>query len=235
MPFPKFKKSDIELARHQVIQPFLDEITMPNYLEIGVALGETFHSIRAHKKTGVDPVFQFDVSQYTSANVEFYNITSDAFFATISQSTKYDVIYLDGLHTAEQTLRDLINAQAYLKDNGVIIIDDVWPNSFVAAVRSLQVNQDIRKLHGIDDPAWMGDVFKLLYFIEVFMQPFSYYIVEENYGQAVLWRQKRKQMRDIDLSELAAKSFTDLLTDGWFQATPMNSILNAYKSCSETK
>lgn len=228
MTRPKFKKSDITLARHEVIQPFLDLKEKASYLEIGVAKGETFHEIKAYRKVGVDPAFQFDISQYTSPEVALFNMTSDKFFAKAAMVNKYDVIYIDGLHTAEQTLRDLINAQTYLASDGVIIVDDVWPNSFVAAVKSLDMNRAIRQSLHIEDPAWMGDVFKLLYFIEVFMQPFTYHIVKENYGQAVLWRQVREQTRDITLNELSTKCFSDLLTDGWFYATEFQSILRDY-------
>jgi hypothetical protein len=37
----------------------------------------------------------------------------------------------------------------------------------------------------------MGDVFKLPFFIETFLQQFNYATVEENHGQTILWRQVR--------------------------------------------
>ena len=46
---------------------------------------------------------------------------------------QFDVIYLDGLHTVEQTLRDLLNALPHLQPQGVIVIDDVRPPTDLAA------------------------------------------------------------------------------------------------------
>jgi hypothetical protein len=53
--------------------------------------------------------------------------TSDEFFATLRPSKRYDVAFIDGLHTFEQTYRDVINTFAHLR-SGVILIDDTVPS-----------------------------------------------------------------------------------------------------------
>jgi predicted O-methyltransferase YrrM len=68
--------------------------------------------------------------------VIYHKTISDIYFGELASSDeKFDVIVLDGLHTFEQTLRDLLNSEAYLKPNGVVIIDDVMPNSYQASLR----------------------------------------------------------------------------------------------------
>ena len=47
-------------------------------------------------------------------------MTSDEFFATLRRSKRFDVAFLDGLHTFDQTYRDMINTFAHLRD-GVML------------------------------------------------------------------------------------------------------------------
>jgi Methyltransferase domain len=187
------------LSRFHVISRFLQLFDTPSYLEIGVDRGETFHNLRASLKIGVDPKFAFDTNPYREdRSIELHEVPSDEFFASISKSTKrFDVIYLDGLHTFEQTLRDFLNATAVLRQNGVIIIDDVLPNSFDASLPDFhqvtklrQISSQVR-VNWPFDGSWMGDVFKVPFFIESFLQQFSHATVAENHGQTVVWRQTR--------------------------------------------
>ena len=51
--------------------------------------------------------------------------TSDDYFAM--QPAPFDFIYVDGAHTAEQVLRDAVNADRYLKVGGLLAFDDyLW-------------------------------------------------------------------------------------------------------------
>lgn len=38
---------------------------------------------------------------------------------------------------------------------------------------------------------WMGDVFRLVFFIQTFLPAFRYAAVADNHGQLVMWRGKR--------------------------------------------
>jgi hypothetical protein len=44
------------------------------------------------------------------------------------------------------------------------------------------------------DTSWMGDVYKLVFFVETFFQQFSYATILNNHGQLVLWRQRRARV-----------------------------------------
>lgn len=231
MTFPKLTKTDDWMARSDVIQPFLNLFDRPNYLEIGVARGITFNALSADKKTGVDPKFQFKTDNFASENVIFHEITSDEFFGkVVDQRERYDVIYLDGLHTAEQTLRDLLNAQLFLKPDGVIIIDDVWPNSYAASIRTLEDHQAFRSSLNIESLAWMGDVFKLLYFVDTFMQQFTMRVINDNFGQAIMWREARAEVQERLILDVAAKSYSDLVLEAYFECMPVADVLEQFKA-----
>ena len=141
--------------------------------------------------TAVDPKFRFDKREWAlkMQNATFCEVTSDAFFQTCPDT--FDVIYLDGLHTLEQTLRDFANAIEFLNKDGVILIDDVIPTSYHAAMPDLKASVRLRKIREDPSGAWMGDVYRLVFFIETFFQQYTYATLRENHGQSIVWRKVR--------------------------------------------
>jgi len=86
-----------------------DAVGARSYLEIGVETGVTFDRVRVAERTAVDPIFLFDITQHASEDTIFAQTTSDEFFAGLPAAKQYDLIFVDGLHTFEQTYRDLCN------------------------------------------------------------------------------------------------------------------------------
>ena len=76
-----------------------------HYLEIGVCHGETFFNIDIPRKVAVDPLFRFDFAGRSNEATTFLQIESDEFFS-IYNGPLFDIVYLDGLHTFDQTSRD---------------------------------------------------------------------------------------------------------------------------------
>jgi len=98
------------------------------YLEIGVRNpNDNFNKIKATKRYSVDPGIE-----YKSNPVDF-KLTSDAFFTKLRQNEvlhdtiKFDVIFIDGLHLAEQVNRDVLNALDFVKDDGFVVLHDCNP------------------------------------------------------------------------------------------------------------
>jgi Methyltransferase domain len=186
------------VARGEVIQTLLDLFENPRYLEIGVQNGVTFLPIRAAKKIAVDPIFAFSLPPLrVTPTIEYHEVTSDEYFGSIvNPEDKFEVIYLDGLHTLEQTLRDLLSATNHLKDGGVIVVDDVIPTTFSS---SLPNENDVRFLRNLlpseaADASWMGDVFRLVFFVESFMQGWQFATIADNHGQLIMWRAARRKV-----------------------------------------
>ncbi|WP_026935500.1 class I SAM-dependent methyltransferase [Christiangramia echinicola] len=100
------------------------------YLEIGVRFPEqNFDKISSSNKYGVDPGLE------NKSNPVDFKLTSDEFFKRLREgkildrSIKFDVIFIDGLHLADQVDRDIRNALDFLNDNGFILVHDCNPPS----------------------------------------------------------------------------------------------------------
>lgn len=101
-----------------------------HYLEIGVRNPEVnFDKINSVNKYSVDPCIELK-----NVPVDFI-MTSDTFFKklnnneVLSSKIKFDVIFIDGLHLAEQVHRDISNSLRFLKDDGFIVMHDCNPPS----------------------------------------------------------------------------------------------------------
>lgn len=118
-------------SRTKIINYLLSLADEPSaYLEIGVRNpNDKFNSIKASQKYGVDPGLEFKENP-----VEF-KMTSDEFFEKLASKQilnpeiKFDVIFIDGLHTAPQVNKDINNSLKYLKDSGFIVLHDCNPPS----------------------------------------------------------------------------------------------------------
>ncbi len=177
-------------SRSDVINSLCALFPEPAYLEIGVWNGDTFFAVRAARKVAVDPDFLFDVADAARAHpgCQFHAVGSDAYFATIAApDDRFDIIFLDGLHTFEQTLRDFTSAIRFLAPGGVIVIDDVIPNTYDASIPDHDRAYRLKARLGTDELSWMGDVYKLVFFIESFFPTFTFRTTSDNHGQAVVW------------------------------------------------
>ena len=152
-----------------------------DYLEVGVQYGFTLASVEVKNKTGVDPNLMFNPK--LSRGVMLHRTTSDEFFSELPQEIQYDLIFLDGLHTFEQTARDFLNALKHLRPEGVIVIDDVVPNSEAKALPDREESLRRQLLEtGQTDGEWFGDVWKLPVAVS---EVFADLLVVETFGHGV--------------------------------------------------
>jgi hypothetical protein len=205
------------IGRAQVMRRLLAHYEEPRYLEIGVCQARTFDRVHAAVKVAVDPEFRFDqdAPERKVPGTTYHELTSDEYFGTVVEpSAQFDVIFLDGLHTVEQTLRDLLNGLAHLQPQGVLVIDDVRPPTALAAIPDRQ--EFFRMRHDAardDEKAWMGDVFRLVYFIDTFCQHLTYRVIDNNHGQAVVWRKQRETVTNRALADVGAVPYEQLETN----------------------
>ena len=185
------------------------------YLEIGVSKGHTFLNVDFPIKHAVDPNFQLEKSTYESHYVRFYEMTSDEFFVNHADANlKYDLIFLDGLHTFEQTFRDFCCSQAHCHDGTVWLIDDVHPNDIFSAHPKQKQAYRFRKRHGLEGQAWHGDVFKLVFAIHDFFPNLSYRtIIGRGNPQTVVIRRPRPDFAPAfrDLERISRMSYYDFV------------------------
>ncbi len=118
-----------------------------SYLEIGINLPqECFDLIPCEKKTSVDldPKSKAD---YICTSREFWEIVlADLEFYGLENG--YDLIFIDGKHTKEESKNDVAQALKLLSQNGTIILHDVNP-----------WNEDAQKIPRVTQQ-WNGDVWK---------------------------------------------------------------------------
>ena len=127
------------MQRFDIINNLIKEKGYKSYLEIGVQNGVCFENIVCEKKIGVDP----------RANVPVdYKMTSDAFFA--QNKERFDCIFIDGLHTFEQSLKDFYNAWEVLNKGGAVVFHDTNPD-----------NKEYAKSFK-DGGQWCGDVYRTI-------------------------------------------------------------------------
>ncbi|MCZ2444683.1 MAG: class I SAM-dependent methyltransferase [Flavobacteriales bacterium] len=142
--------------RYDIINFLLSSFTRKTtYLEIGVRNpNDNYNKIMADVKYSVDPGVEF------KENPVDFKMTSDAFFERlrngehIDRNIRFELIFIDGLHLADQVDRDIEHALAFLKDDGFLVMHDCNPPTEWHA----------RETHGFEfspaGPQWNGSTWK---------------------------------------------------------------------------
>lgn len=112
--------------RTDVINHLIDKYNLQRYCEIGLQRPEqNFDKIKSAHKVSVDPDLNADAT---------YCMTSDRFFEDAAYGIGYNdnqfsIIFLDGLHSADQLEKDFFNCLKYLSPNGWVVMHDTNPSS----------------------------------------------------------------------------------------------------------
>ncbi len=122
------------------------------YFEIGVDTGASLRLAKCDS-IGVDP--GYFISNAITASCRLFREESDAFFENRERCAKLfargiDFAFIDGMHLAEYVLRDFINVEKWMNEDGVVVFDDVLPERLEVLERERRFN------------AWCGDVYKIV-------------------------------------------------------------------------
>ena len=182
-----YKRLDFEWhkypSRHEIIQETINRKNYKSYLEIGCDQDELFSKIAIDKKIGVDPVSGGTVRD-----------TSDNFFK--KNNTKFDIIFIDGLHEYEQVKKDINNSLIFLNDNGVIFLHDCMPMRFI--------NQAVPRAKSL----WNGDVWKNI--VESRTKPeIDTYVVHADHGVGMILKKPNKKMLNLSINNFKKLKFKD--------------------------
>lgn len=101
-------------------------------------------------------------------------MTSDNFFNIIDISQKYDIIFIDGLHHAEQVDKDIENSLQHLNDNGIIVVHDCNPPEYEI--------QTVPRKTGI----WNGDVWKSIVKLRCTRPDLAVRVVDTDWGIGII-------------------------------------------------
>lgn len=154
----------------QLLNYLADEYKLESYLEIGLQnAANNFFKIKCQIKCSVDPD--------PAANAMF-DCTSDEFFKV--NTTQFDLIFIDGLHHADQVERDFNNSLKCLSDGGYIVLHDTLPDEEQFTIVPRQTKK------------WFGDVYKFA--MKLHTIPGIYFVTYLfDCGCTVVWKDKTKK------------------------------------------
>jgi hypothetical protein len=146
-----------------LLNSILNEQSFVNdYLEIGVEHGLTFQDVNHPKRIAVDPKFKFN-KIIKPRGVVLHEMTSNQFFESLDVDKKFGLVFLDGLHTYQQTSDDFLNLLPHLTKKSVVVIDDTVPCDEYSANPNQMAAYESRKNARVpNNGSWHGDVFKLV-------------------------------------------------------------------------
>ena len=168
--------------RIALVNLLVSKFPICNYLEIGCADDALFQSVFCSHKVGVDPKSGGTIRK-----------TSDDFF--LENKEKFDVVFIDGLHTYEQVRLDVINSIQHLSDGGWVAMHDMLPRNWLE-----------QHIPHLGQGGWLGDVWKVAF--ELATSPdIDFRILKIDHGVGV-FRLKRPNAKLNDrFHELPTKQF----------------------------
>jgi hypothetical protein len=209
------------MTRIDVVQQIVDRTNARTYLEIGVYEGVSFMPIRVRRKIGVDPTFAISrksrlkwlIKNRANWFAKFHRCTSDSYFARKKPAVRFDVVLIDGLHTMEQALRDVVNCLGSLNSRGAIVMHDCNPAHAAAAcpAASWKAAEDM-KVPGWN-AVWTGDVWKTICHLRSQRDDVKVFVLDCDFGLGIITRGTPHSRLDLSGDELRRMTYEDLARD----------------------
>ncbi|MGQ0675227.1 MAG: class I SAM-dependent methyltransferase [Rhodospirillales bacterium] len=209
------------MDRIEILQRVATALNARHYLEIGVSKGESFFPLRIARKVAVDPHPRLSwrkrlrncLGNPLNLFNAYYPVASDEYFARVRPPPGgFDLVFIDGLHTYEQALRDTLNALKVLKPGGVVALHDCNPPHAAAGfpARSYEDAAAARPPGWTGE--WCGDVWKAIVHLRAFHPELDVAVLDCDYGVGLVRRGRPAAaappdadgLRDWDYSRLAA-------------------------------
>lgn len=216
------------MNRLKLLQELVDTNGYTNFLEIGTHKGKTLLPLRCKYKTAVDPAFRISPSFFLKHLYEnprnlrnhYFMMTSDKFFnqkkSYLKKKGNMDLIFIDGLHTFEASLKDVLNSLSWLDSEGAIVIHDCFPPSEAAATPALS----LKEAAGMNIPGWAGtwcgDVWKtVVYLKRKYSEALEIKVLNSDMGLGIIQVKHSSTLdRDLDpivFNSVNAMDYRDLL------------------------
>lgn len=209
----------IVMDRIDILQRIAEALNARRYLEIGVSKGETFFPLRIARKVAVDPSPRLSWRKrlrkcFTNPR-NFFNtyhfLTSDDFFARVPPpSGGFDLVFIDGLHTYEQALRDTLNALKVLKPGGVIALHDCNPPHGPAALPAASYEAAAAAKAPGWTGEWCGDVWKAIVHLRAGETALEVAVLDCDYGVGLVRRGATQAPLKLDIAGLKTWDYAKL-------------------------
>ena len=193
-----------KIKRTTILNTLIEKYSYQSYLEIGQGQRNlNFDWIKCRIKIGVDPAKRFNAA---------YQMTSDEFFAMNNDT--FDLVFIDGLHHADQVERDIINALRGLNTNGTIVVHDCNPTTKEMQIVPQQQN------------TWTGDVWKAWVKLRSTRPELKMYVVDADHGCGII---RRGTQKIIKLPENLTYKALDKNRKKFLNLVDVNSFLKDLK------
>jgi Methyltransferase domain len=210
------------MDRIALAQAIIDTISGETYLEIGVNTGTSFIPIKVHRKWGVDPEYHLTRRRRMKYRVwsllgkkeeRLFRVTSDEFFVQRHKMLNLhgvDVCLVDGLHTYEQALRDVLNTLRYLKPNGVVLLHDCNPSSELMARPASRIEDLMSQEVPGWDGSWSGDVWKTIVHLRALHNDLEVFVLDCDTGIGVVRKGRPESLLPYTESDIRSMDYAVL-------------------------
>jgi hypothetical protein len=190
--------------RYQIINHFIRTRGYRRYLEIGVSSGRSIARTRCADRVGVDPEPRTEAHGFA-----LHAKTSDEFFR--DNTSTFDIVFIDGLHLAEQVLRDVLNSLAVLNANGIVLLHDCNPLS-----EEVQFREQPRGAK----QGWSGDVWKAIVYIRRCVPQVYCRVLDTDQGIGVVVPLTGRQLPECsdEIERDAARCFAEMTWQGLLES-----------------
>jgi hypothetical protein len=120
-------------------------------------------------------------------------MSSDDFFKNKKKFIKSfspNIIFIDGLHTFQQSLNDVINSLNILNPGGYIIMHDCNPPTRASAIHAYSVDEAKIKWHKNNTDGWTdewcGDAWKTILYLKNNFNDLKINVVDTDYGLGII-------------------------------------------------
>lgn len=171
---------EYKFKRTEIINWLIDKGTYKKYLEIGVNKPRrNFNLIKIESKVGVDPGVE-------GVSLATYTMTSDEFFEQNTEN--FDIVFVDGLHEANQVYRDIVNSLNVLNEGGVIVCHDMNPPS--------ELHQKVPR----QSRSWNGDCWKAFVRLRMERDDLEMCVIDDDCGLGIIHTGTQKILKKEELT-----------------------------------
>lgn len=171
------------MMRYDIINQLINKNNYQTYLEVGTQHGTCFEQIKLPRKNKVC----LDIAK-DYHDLDFV-MSSDDFFK--HNTVKFDIIFIDGDHSYEQSYKDIQNALKIMNIEGSIVCHDCFPHT-----------------EELSQPNWMGTVYKSIVRLIQERRDLDIKVVNTDCGCGIIQNSFGSSTCDWPLTDLSAQEYS---------------------------
>jgi len=199
------------INRTFILQNYINLKKIHTYLEIGVFVGHNLLQMKAPNILVVDPFIQVPNWQNNTRDyISYFELTSNEFFeqhSDLFKDQKIQACLIDGLHTYEQSLKDVLNALDNGTDDCLIIMHDCKPANNAAAQKTMALARRTEGYNGL----WMGDVYKSIIWLRTFRPDVVAFVLDCDCGLGIVKKGNPETMLSLTEEQINDLEYEDLV------------------------